>query len=212
MISVFTSMDSYVDFLTTLPIVPGEIFCTSFLPSAFFPKDAVKLYFEQEGSVDNPTAISEHLWNYGKRVIQALENEVAILCIEQKALTNLCLDGTVHVSSPQYELGFATRIHVLRQIKRAALKNTVFLTTQPLAFTCRIHPPNGLLLDVNTNVVYQKVQGIWLEDITTYEAFKLESKRLIQSSIDSGRGLLDKLDEAINTLSQAAPFVWNKSF
>ena len=91
MVKVFSTMTEYVDFLEKLPIQHGEKFLANFIPSAFFPKDSIEIYFERIGNLVEHKDITEKLWNYRKHYLQALESGLSELCVENKAFYNLCV-------------------------------------------------------------------------------------------------------------------------
>lgn len=213
MIRVFGTMDEYVEFLTKLPIENGEAFCLSFLPSALFPKDLVHIFFERIEPSANPNNIASQLWFYGKQVMRAVEKGKVKFCIDVKALNNLCTKGQVHEASPKYEVSFAVRVQVLRNLRRMARSNGISITRGPIPYVFRLHPPSGILLDVKDNVIEQRVQGLWIEDNKAFKAFENEFLRLANAAPPSGQGsdLVSELDNAIGHLSLGDPYHWSWS-
>lgn len=210
MTEVFSTMEEYVDFMTQLPMTVGEAFCLSFLPSAFFPKDAVQLFFQRNEPIKHSNQTTAKLWEHGKRLLRALESGNARMCIETQALVCLCAFGQVHEATPEYEISFAIRVHVLRQMKRASRRGAVSLIPGPIPYTFRLHPPSGVLIDVTRNVAEQNVQGIWINEPKVFEVFKLEFERLEKTSLATGRNpaLLSTIDVAIAELSHGQAYYW----
>lgn len=210
MTRAFGSMSDYVDFLTSLPITRGELICTSYIPSAFFPKDAVAYYFERSDATPGARVITEKLWGYGKALMKCLEAGEVSLCLENEALQRLCYQGVVHEVVPRFEVAFAARVHVLKRLKRACAHGRVALATSPSPFVFRLHPPSGVLLDVTHNLASQLVQGLWVDDPSVYEVFSREYERLTQTSAftPSSNDLSNQIDRAIQSLRDGIPYNW----
>lgn len=186
MVRVFETNEEFVLFMCGLPVAIQEVFCTNYLPSSLFPKDTIRLFFERINVEQHYGVIASNLWEYGKRQRQAYLQGKATLCIDQSSLSSLCLSGRVHQASPQFEVSYAVRIHVLRLLQRIANANSLVVTNGPIPFVFKLYPPSGVLIDVNQNVTAQNVQGIWIDDIDAYRSFVKEFGRL---KIDSGEGM-----------------------
>lgn len=100
MVRVFQTMAEYVAFLASLPIAEGEKVCLPFMPSAFFPKDAVGRYFSAIDPIAEHSQVTEDLWMYGKDLLRSIDKQQVELCIEPAALRTLCEGGGVHPTSP----------------------------------------------------------------------------------------------------------------
>src|ERR1039457_5662740 len=98
MVRVFSTMAEYVHFLATLPIIRGEAFCLSFMPSAFFPKDAINRYFLAIDPIAEYQFVTSALWSYGKQMMHYLCKQQAELAVEVLALQRLCEGGSEHIN------------------------------------------------------------------------------------------------------------------
>lgn len=208
MTRAFETMAEYVDFLTALPIAAGEKLCLNFLPSALFPKDAVHQYFRLIDLVPEHDAVTARLWSYGKLLLRSLHLGHSEMCIELEALRRLCAEGIVHPTSRQFELAYAGRIHVLKAIVKAAQKDALVFVPQPVPFTFRLHPPDGILLDVSQNTSAQRIQGLWITDENVFRSFAQEYERLRSTGDWRGRKLLAGIAAAIHELDQGRSFCW----
>ncbi|HDL85349.1 MAG TPA: hypothetical protein ENH11_03315, partial [Candidatus Acetothermia bacterium] len=175
MIRVFSSQDDYVEFLVDLPLLRGEVFCSTFLPSCLFPRDSIDLYFSRTEVPDDPGIVTERLWEYGRRVRRAVMDGTAILCIEVSCIRRMCKTGVVHECTPVFTLTYPTRIEVLRTLQTLNREAAVYVTPGPIPFVFRLHPPSGVLVDVLHNVAAQMVQGIWLKDGAVFSKFAEEA-------------------------------------
>lgn len=200
MIRVFRTQDAYVAFMTSLPLVQGEVFCTTFLPSAVFPKHSISLFFSRVERPHQPEVAAQALWNYGRRVRRAVIERKATLCIEVPCLREVCKTGTIHEASPQFAITYPTRLAIFKSLGDLNRKGSIFITPCPLPFVFRLHPPKGVLIDVQRNVADQLIQGIWLEDDKAFAIFTVETQRLIQAARKCGTG--DALDRDIKAAVQ----------
>lgn len=210
MVKAFESTEDYVDFLTKLPILEGEAFCLSFLPSSLFPKDSVQIFFERVEITNKPNSISSQLWDYGKRFMRAVESGQAELCVDKMALGNLCEKGIVHEASPNFEVSFAVRVQVLKNLLKMIKANKVFVIEGPVPYVFRLHSPSGVLLDVTKNTAEQRIQGLWIEDIEVFKAFQKEFTRLKSTATSYGQGtaLQAQITQAISCLKNGDQYHW----
>ena len=210
MIRVFPSEDKYVEFLTSLPFVPGEVLCSSFLPSCLFPKDSIALYFARTEAPDDPGVVTERLWKYGRQIRRSVVDGMATLCIDASCMRMMCKEGVVHECSPTFTLTYPTRLEVMRSLRALNRRGSVYVTPGPIPFVFRLHPPGGVLIDVLRNVTEQRVQGIWLEDAVAFSHFAEEAKRLTEAAGSRGTGdaLSETIDDAIRHFEMAQAYDW----
>ena len=132
MVKAFESIEDYVNFLTELPIQEGEVFCLSTLPSSLFPKDSLNIFFERIEATTKPDKISSQLWDYGRRIMKSVENGCVKICIDKMALNNLCEKGIVHEASLDFEVSFAVRVHVLKNLLKMAKVDGIVVIEGPV--------------------------------------------------------------------------------
>jgi hypothetical protein len=197
MVKVFSTMADYVTFLTALPIAEGEVFCLSFMPSSLFPKHAISHYFLDIDPIKEHQVVTSRLWSYGRDVLHHLGRGQAELIIELAALQRLCESGSIHITSPRFEVGYAIRLQALKALRKLAEKDTVSFTTEVMPFTFRLHLPYGVLIDVGPNTNSQAVQGIWIDDEDSFVRFSSEFERLQRSECLRGDRLLKIIDKAM---------------
>lgn len=79
-----------------------------------------------------------------------------------------------------------------------------------MPFIFRLHPPNGILIDVMVNQNQQLIQGIWIEDNNVYGSFQKELYRLITNTPLDGKSPLlnSKFIDAINQLESGYSYSW----
>ena len=209
-ITVFTTIDDYVAFLSRFPIMAGEAFCLGYVPSCFFPKDSVLRFFTRHERACNPLVVADSLWEYGRHQISHLTQRRARMCMELRPIRRLCSAGQVHDATPEFEVGFAERTYVLRKIKALLQRGSLFIFDQPVPFTFRLHPPDGVLLDVTKNIAEQKIQGVYLRDHKTFESFTSEFNRLIALAgpQESKNPIRSTIDDAIAALSAGERYDW----
>jgi len=206
MIQVFSTMADYVNFMSGLPFLPGESLSTSYIPSAFFPKDSIAYYFEHREVTSEAHEIVEKLWQHGKALLKALQVGKASLCIEGSALDALCSAGRVHEATPGFEVAFAARVHVLERLWKVYERGRLAFSQTPTPFVFRLHPPAGVLIDVTHNIPCQLVQGLWINETSVFQAFALEFERLKATS--SPRLIGDAFEKAIVSLRSGNPCRW----
>ena len=211
MSKVFNTANKYIEFLATLPLEKGEMFCTSFLPSALFQKDIIENFYAKREAVADHKKATELLWNYGKKVRKAVSIGDVSLYIEERALVQFCKFGIVHDAYPDYQVGFGTKKIVLKSLKKISENGNVFIGNGVLPYIFRLNPSRGVLVDVINNTLEQKIQGLWLDEGVLVNAFLVEVERLIESAPESGRGegLQKKLAWAIKEFGEGYPVDWN---
>lgn len=176
----FRSMDEYVRYVTTGKIVPGEVFCLSFIPSAFFPKEVVQYFFERKDAINSYRELASRLSTFGRQVIGALERKEIRIAIEYSALKTFVDTGVVHKAKPNFQATVPTRLHVLEHI--LAWLDNIYILSEPAPFTFRLTPPNRVVIDVDSNVTSQTIQGLAFCDLQAFGAFSEEFERLAVSS------------------------------
>lgn len=116
MVKIFITNNEYIDFLTSLSIEDGEVFCTIFLPSSFFPKHSIETFFKHKDRLPDYKKAVSRLWEYGKYVYRAIAKGSATLCVEINSLHAFCESGLVHNAVPNFEVGFPVRVNVLKRL------------------------------------------------------------------------------------------------
>lgn len=196
MIKSFTNNFDYIDFITKNELKKGEVFCLNFLPSAFFPKDIIDYYFDKKDHIEGHRQASDKLWRYGREVITCLKSKQIEIAIEFSSLKKFIEKGIVHEAISNFEVSIATKISVIENLI-SCFESITFLS-QPTPFVFRLIPEDTIIIDVDRNISEQTIQGLFLQDKTTYLNFRKEFERLKkQSSID-----IDK-DKLKNSLSKA---------
>lgn len=210
MIRVFSSPEEYIDCLTSLPMNSEEAVCTTFIPSAFFPRDAIQIFFERHAPLTLPSAVTASLWLYGEKLRRSLQDGSCVLCIERAAVSALIADGRVHEASPDFEVGFAARSHALSLMGDFAERGSLFLVREPIPFVFRLHSPASVLIDVTRNTSAQRVQGLLLQDGPTFEAFHSELRRLHEKADreDLGLPLAYELRAVASRVRSGQPHGW----
>lgn len=183
---VFTTPAEYIDFLTALPIVEGEVFCYSFVPVAFFPKDAIFRLYERADPTDDPRKISDLLWAYAQTTLRAFYAQKISIIIEEKAWKALIEHSLIHDGIPQFEVTSPVVDYVLQKACIKGPCSSLSLTPAHMPFIFRLHPPAGVLIDVRTNVNAQHVQGLWINDREAFLAFSAEAARLREGALTGG--------------------------
>ena len=183
MISVIATYSSYVDTLVAQPIGRGSMGCFSFIPSALFPKDSIKRYFCEHEMGSDTDDLTSKLWKHGRQHLRALKNGAARAVIEIGAVQRMVEKGRVHVGRPEYEIGFAERLHVLKEMRPLIVSGAMRVAYELAPYTFRLYPPNVILLDVTRNTTEQRVQGISIVDQASYDIFEAEFNRLSTQSI-----------------------------
>lgn len=210
MIRIFSSQEAYVEFMGRLAFGSGEFLCTSYLPSALFPRHALDEYFARVDRLTKPATVVEGIWDYGRRVKRGILEGRVTLCVEVQCLRTLCADGTVHKATPSFTVTYAIRATVLNVLRQLNAKGRVFVIPGPLPFVFRLHPPSGILVDVERNVSAQNVQGLWLDDPAAYSIFASEAARLIATAGErgTGGGLERDLAAAVDHLERGEHHEW----
>lgn len=208
MIKVFSTNDDYIEFSTNMSISENEMFCLNFIPSAFFPKDQIQIFFQKREPLISPAVATEKLWKYGKKVMRCLQNNQVKIGIENNSLINMCNNGTIHDATPGFEIGYSARVFALEKMLQAS--RNIFLVRDPLPFTFRLHSPDEVLIDVKDNKHDQKIQGIWLKDKKAFEDFRCEFDRLENCAItkNNEENFKKEIQSAINSLKNGENYHW----
>ncbi|MGD8782049.1 MAG: hypothetical protein PVH88_24185 [Ignavibacteria bacterium] len=180
MIRIFKNNYDYVDFITSKKIIVGEIFCSNFIPSTFFPKDVIDYYFNKKEPLEKHKQVAEKLWKFGKSQLQMLAENKISLCFEMHSLKRMIEKGVIHEASSNFEVSLSIRIKVIDNIIKYL--NKIDILMEPTPFVFRLIPPDNLILDVDRNKSEQTVQGLLIEDISAYKDFKNEFNRLVTKS------------------------------
>jgi hypothetical protein len=206
MITVFSSIDDYVAALNGLPINDGEAYCVSYVPSCFFPKDSMRRFFHRYERAKNAEKVARALSDHNRRLIRALKNKTAKLCIESRAIITFCGSGVVHEATPAYELGFSERLHVLNEMKSTILSHGIFITSEYIPYVFRLHPPDVVLIGVIRYVSEQKIHGLFIQDQLVYGLFQAEFDRLCLSAQE--KSLESHVNEAIEAFANGENYIW----
>lgn len=180
MIKVFKNNFEYIACLTSAEIKEGEVFCSNFIPSAFFPKDVIDYFFDKKEHISEHRLASDKLWKFGKLYLKELKKTKVYLAIEFSAIKTFVEAGLVHKATKNFEASLSTRQQVIDNILYH-FENINFLI-EPTPYIFRLIPPDVILLDVDNNKTEQTVQGLYLEDKSAYEDFKSEFNRLLYAS------------------------------
>ena len=73
MIKTFKNNFDYIDYITANEITEGEIICSNFVPSAFFPKDIIDYFFDKKEHIEKHKLAADKLWQYGRGVLKNLK-------------------------------------------------------------------------------------------------------------------------------------------
>ena len=207
---VFQSTDEYVSALTRLPTPPGGVICTTYLPSALFPKSALLTLFTRHQTSPYGNQTADALWDYGKKMRRYLSSGACQLTVEASALATFVNSGQVHAAVPQFEVTHHVRADVLSDLVSLARSTAVTVTPGPIPFVFRLVPPTGVLIDVTNNTVEQRVQGMWLDNDSSFAAFSAEASRLAHmEGAVSATDLSTRLQESIERLRTGRLPFWS---
>ena len=183
MIRTFKTNFDYIDFITSMEIVSGEVICSNFVPSAFFPKEVIDYFFDKKEHIEEHKIASNKLWQYGKSVLNNLKNERIQIGIELHSFKTFIEKGIVHEATKNFETSLATRIKVLDTILFHL--NHIYFLPEPTPYVFRLIPHETVIIDVDRNKTEQTIQGILVQDKQLYQDFKEEFNRLKKCSINN---------------------------
>ena len=181
MIRTFKNNFDYIDFITAKEIKDGEIFCSNFVPSAFFPRDIIDFYFDKKEHIEKHKIATDKLWLYGKSVMKNLKEGKIQICIEFHSFKKFIEKGVVHEATENFEASLSTRIQVIDSILNHF--NNIYFLPEPTPFVFRLIPKDIVVIDVDRNKTEQTIQGIVIQDTQIYIDFMEEFERLKKSSI-----------------------------
>jgi hypothetical protein len=193
MVHIFRDNYSYIDYITKNGIVSNEIFCTSFIPSAFFSKDVIDYYFAKKDHIAQHKEASEKLWQYGRNVLKALKQNNMEIGIEFDCIIQFIENSIVHKASKKFEASLPTKISIIENL--IEYSDNIYFFSEPIPFIYRLIPPDIVIIDVDSNLAQQTIQGIKLQDQFAYNDFFSEFSRLKTTSYDKVK-ILSILNEA----------------
>jgi hypothetical protein len=106
------------------------------------------------------------------------------------------------------EVSFGVRREVLQALLADARAGRLFALGSPLPYVFRLHPPDGILLDVQVNTSDQLIQGIWLCDRKAYLSFEDEFRRLSMATAVEQIELVRQLAGAVAATKQGMNYTW----
>jgi hypothetical protein len=193
MIHIFKDNYSYINYITKNEIICNEIFCTNFIPSAFFPKDIINYYFEKKDHIAQHKEASEKLWSYGCNVLKSLKQNKMEIGIEFDSIIQFIENSIVHKAFKKYEVSLPIKILILENL--IEYSDNIYFFSEPVPFIYRLIPPDIIVIDVDSNLAQQKIQGIKLQDKFAYDDFFNEFSRLKATSHNKDK-ILSILDES----------------
>ena len=183
-IRVFEDQKSYVGCATSLPVVSGTVFCVSYLPVCCFSKDTVATYYGSLNAHEGDQMLVDRLWDYSKRQRRAARTRSLKFVVEANALRRFCDNGVVHSATERTTVTYATRYLALEMMVELTEASSLWITKGPVPYVFRLQPPDVVLLDVQNNVLEQRIQGVLLQDLGAFRSFQAEADRLAQDSHD----------------------------
>lgn len=205
MIKTFKNNFDYIDYITANEITEGEIICSNFVPSAFFPKDIIDYFFDKKEHIEKHKLAADKLWQYGRGVLKNLKAGKIQIGIELHSFKIFIERGLVHEATQNFESSLSTRLKVIDTILNHL--DHIYFLPEPTPYVFRLMPYDIVVIDVDRNKTEQTIQGMVIQDKQFYLDFKQEFERLKKCSIekvnkDSIRKTLIEAKTTLKTGSQ----------
>ncbi len=190
MIKTFKTNIDYINFITSNKIIHGEIICSNFIPSAFFPKDIIAYFFNKKEHIDEYAIAADKLWRYGKNILTNLKEGKIQIAMEYQSLKMFVEQGIVHEATKNFESSLSTRIYVVETILKYL--NQIYFLPEPTPFVFKLIPYETVIIDVDRNKTEQTIQGMVIVDKNIFRDFNNEFNRLKKSSLKIDKQKLRK--------------------
>lgn len=159
---------------------PEKLFSAlSFISSTYFAENTIRKYYCK---IDQLKAQIAEVLCERKRFRRDLNPSLRIKEIyEVNAFRSIIEQGIVHNQDKLFRISPGEIIYALKEIVTELNKRHTFqlaITKEVLPFIFLLCPPSSVLLDVRTNYEYQQIQGVFIDDLSTYNAFKDEFDRI----------------------------------
>ena len=103
MIRTFKTNFDYIDFITSKKTEHGEIICSNFVPSAFFPKEIIDYFFNKKEHIEEHKIVADKLWQYGKSVLKNLKEGRIEIGIELHSFKKFVEKAIVNEESESFQ-------------------------------------------------------------------------------------------------------------